>query len=83
METLADLGIAAYGGVNAPYVWLKTPGGIGSWEFFDKLLREANLAGTPGAGFGSCGEGYFRLSAFNSRANILEAAERLKTRLLI
>jgi LL-diaminopimelate aminotransferase len=83
LQTLAGLGIAAYGGVNAPYVWLKTPGSIGSWDFFDKLLREAHLVGTPGAGFGACGEGYFRLSAFNSRGNILDAAERLKTQLVI
>jgi LL-diaminopimelate aminotransferase len=62
--------------VNAPYVWLKTPGNLSSWDFFDKLLHEAHLVGTPGSGFGACGEGYFRLSAFNSRANVEEAVRR-------
>ena len=75
-EALTKLGIQVYGGMNAPYVWLKTPGGLSSWDFFDKLLREAQLVGTPGSGFGTCGEGYFRLSAFNSRANVEEAAHR-------
>ena len=75
-EALTKLGIQVYGGVNAPYVWLKTPGSLSSWDFFDKLLREAQLVGTPGSGFGTCGEGYFRLSAFNSRANVEEAGHR-------
>ncbi len=75
-EALTKLGIQVYGGINAPYVWLKTPGGLSSWDFFDKLLREAQLVGTPGSGFGTCGEGYFRLSAFNSRANVEEAGHR-------
>jgi LL-diaminopimelate aminotransferase len=75
-EALTNLGIKVYGGVNAPYVWLKTPGNLSSWDFFDKLLREAHLVGTPGSGFGACGEGYFRLSAFNSRANVEEAGRR-------
>ncbi len=75
-EALTKLGIQVYGGVNAPYVWLKTPGSLSSWDFFDKLLREAHLVGTPGSGFGTCGEGYFRLSAFNSRANVEEATHR-------
>jgi LL-diaminopimelate aminotransferase len=75
-EALAKLGIQVYGGINAPYVWLKTPGSLSSWDFFDKLLREAQLVGTPGSGFGTCGEGYFRLSAFNSRANVEEATHR-------
>jgi len=75
-ESLMKLGIQVYGGVNAPYLWLKTPGNLSSWDFFDKLLREAHLVGTPGSGFGACGEGYFRLSAFNSRANIEEAGQR-------
>jgi LL-diaminopimelate aminotransferase len=57
-------------------VWLKTPGNLSSWDFFDKLLHEAHLVGTPGSGFGACGEGYFRLSAFNSRANVEEAVQR-------
>jgi LL-diaminopimelate aminotransferase len=78
---LAAIGIDAYGGVNAPYVWLRTPKGLSSWDFFDKLLGEANVVGTPGSGFGASGEGYFRLSAFNSRANIEEATDRLKHRL--
>jgi LL-diaminopimelate aminotransferase len=73
---LTKLGLQVYGGVNAPYVWLKTPGKMSSWDFFDKLLREAHLVGTPGSGFGACGEGYFRLSAFNSRANVEEAGRR-------
>jgi LL-diaminopimelate aminotransferase len=75
-ESLTKLGIKVYGGVNAPYVWLKTPGKLSSWDFFDKLLQEAQLVGTPGSGFGTCGEGYFRLSAFNSRANVEEATHR-------
>ena len=73
---LSQLGLQVYGGVNAPYVWLKTAGNLSSWDFFDKLLQEAHLVGTPGSGFGACGEGYFRLSAFNSRANIEEAGRR-------
>ena len=75
-EALTKLGLKVYGGVNAPYVWLKTPGNLSSWDFFDKLLQEAHLVGTPGSGFGACGEGYFRLSAFNSRANVEEAGRR-------
>ncbi|MCA9221111.1 MAG: LL-diaminopimelate aminotransferase [Pirellulaceae bacterium] len=75
-EGLQAVGIEVHGGVNAPYIWLKTPGGQTSWEFFDYLLSQANLVGTPGSGFGAAGEGYFRLSAFNSRANIEEAVER-------
>lgn len=77
-EGLQKAGIAVYGGVNAPYVWLKTPGDTSSWAFFDQLLERAHLVGTPGSGFGASGEGYFRLSAFNSRANIEEAVERLQ-----
>ncbi len=69
-EGLQKLGISVYGGVNAPYVWLKTPGGMSSWDFFDKLLTNAHLVGTPGSGFGASGEGYLRLSAFNSHANV-------------
>jgi len=75
-EALTKLGIQVFGGVNAPYVWLKTPGNLSSWDFFDRLLQEAHLVGTPGSGFGACGEGYFRLSAFNSRANVEEAVQR-------
>ena len=75
-EALIKLGIRVYGGVNSPYLWLKTPGNLSSWDFFDRLLREAHLVGTPGVGFGACGEGYFRLSGFNSRANVEEAVKR-------
>jgi LL-diaminopimelate aminotransferase len=75
-EALTQLGLQVYGGVNAPYVWLKTPGDLSSWDFFDRLLQQAHLVGTPGSGFGACGEGYFRLSAFNSRANVEEAVKR-------
>jgi LL-diaminopimelate aminotransferase len=75
---LEKAGITVYGGVDAPYVWLKTPGGASSWDFFDKLLKNANLVGTPGSGFGASGEGYFRLSAFNSRENVEEGVERFK-----
>ena len=82
-ETLSSLGMHVYGGVNAPYIWLKTPGDMTSWDFFDKLLSEANVVGTPGSGFGAAGEGYFRISAFNSRANVEEAMTRMKSRLRI
>ena len=80
-EGLAEAGLAVYGGVNAPYIWLKTPGGITSWDFFDKLLNEANVVGTPGSGFGPSGEGFFRLSAFGNRENVIEAVERIKKNL--
>jgi LL-diaminopimelate aminotransferase len=75
---LRAAGLTVYGGTNAPYVWLKTPSGMSSWQFFDHLLSKAHLVGTPGSGFGAAGEGYFRLSAFNSRANIDEAVSRIK-----
>ncbi len=77
-EGLEKVGITVYGGVNAPYVWLKTPGGASSWDFFDTLLGKAHLVGTPGSGFGAAGEGYFRLSAFNSRENVEEAVARFQ-----
>ena len=67
-----------FGGVNAPYVWLQTPDGLSSWDFFDRLLNESHLVGTPGSGFGASGEGYFRLSAFNSRENVETAIERIQ-----
>lgn len=76
---LTESGLTVYGGVNAPYIWLKTPGGLTSWEFFDELLSKANVVGTPGSGFGASGEGYFRLSAFGYRENIAEAVARIKT----
>jgi len=67
--------------VNAPYVWVRTPAGTTSWQFFDQLLSQCNVVGTPGSGFGASGEGYLRLSAFNSRENVNEAMGRLKERL--
>lgn len=77
-STLEELGYKVYGGVNAPYVWLKTPGNMNSWEFFDHLLSKANVVGTPGSGFGAAGEGFLRLSAFGHPANVAEAMERFK-----
>ena len=77
-EGLTEVGFEIYGGVNAPYVWLKTPDGVNSWDFFDQLLSESNIVGTPGSGFGAAGEGYFRLSAFNSLENTQEAIQRIK-----
>ncbi len=71
-------GLTVFGGVNAPYIWVKTPAGFGSWQVFDKILNDANVVITPGAGFGSKGEGYFRISSFNSRANAEEVAKRLQ-----
>ncbi|HEX4073098.1 MAG TPA: LL-diaminopimelate aminotransferase [Planctomycetaceae bacterium] len=78
-EGLSTLGVRVFGGVDAPYVWLKTPGNATSWDFFDRVLSQAHLVGTPGSGFGPSGEGYFRLSAFNSRENIEEALRRFRT----
>jgi len=77
-DTLTKLNISFTGGINSPYVWLKAPNGMTSWEFFDYLLEKANLVGTPGSGFGKNGEGYFRLTAFNTLENTLEAAKRLE-----
>ncbi len=77
-EGLERTGLKVYGGVNAPYVWVKTPGAESSWDFFDRLLTQAHLVGTPGSGFGANGEGYFRLSAFNSRENVEEAVRRFQ-----
>lgn len=73
-----DLGLAVAGGVDAPYVWVTLPKGVASWAFFDALLGKARIAGTPGSGFGPCGEGYFRFTGFGGREDTLEAAERLK-----
>lgn len=81
VDALMSLGLNAYGGVNAPYVWVKTPGEETSWDFFDRLLREAQVVTTPGAGFGSAGEGFVRISAFSSRENVEEAVHRLTTHL--
>lgn len=77
-QGMKDAGLEVFGGVNAPYIWIKTPAGLSSWDFFDKLLHECNIAGTPGVGFGPSGEGYFRLTAFGSHEDTLEAVERLK-----
>lgn len=76
-DQLTAAGLTVYGGVNAPYVWVKTPNGLSSWDFFDKLLNTANVVGTPGSGFGAAGEGYFRISGFNSRENVEEAMQRI------
>ena len=78
LEGLKAAGYTVFGGVNAPYIWLKTPDGMNSWEFFDYLLEKANVVGTPGSGFGPSGEGYFRLTAFNTYENTVEAVERMK-----
>ncbi len=78
---LASAGLEVFGGEQAPYVWVKTPAGVDSWGFFDQLLQQAHVVGTPGSGFGAAGEGYFRLSAFNSRANVDEAMGRIKAAL--
>ncbi len=77
-ETLESIGLRVYGGVNAPYIWIKTPIGVSSWKFFDKMLYEANVVGTPGVGFGPSGEGYFRLTAFGERDKCEEAMKRIK-----
>lgn len=78
LEGLKQAGYEVYGGKNAPYIWLKVPKGMTSWEFFDHLLSKANVVGTPGSGFGPSGEGYFRLTAFGSKENTIEAIERIK-----
>ncbi len=77
-ESLAAAGYEVFGGENAPYIWVKTKNNMKSWDFFDKVLNEANVVGTPGSGFGPAGEGYFRFSAFADRENVLEAMERIK-----
>lgn len=78
LEELKKVGILAYGGINSPYIWMKCPNNMKSWEFFDVLLKEANVVGTPGVGFGPSGEGYFRLSAFNTKENTKEAMKRIQ-----
>jgi len=78
-EAASKTGMEAFGGVNAPYIWVKTPDGLTSWEMFDRMLRDINVVVTPGSGFGTQGEGYFRISAFNSRTNAEEVARRLKS----
>ena len=77
MKALDELGIWYCGGKNAPYIWMKCPKGMSSWEFFDYLLNEVQVVGTPGEGFGKCGEGYFRFSTFGSPEDTQEAARRL------
>lgn len=81
LNGLKNAGYKVFGGTNAPYIWLKTPDNMGSWEFFDKLMHEANVVGTPGAGFGANGEGYFRLTAFGTRKNTEKAVERIITKM--
>ena len=78
LNGLKDAGYTVSGGINAPYIWLKAPNGMTSWEFFDYLLTTANVVGTPGSGFGPSGETYFRLTAFGSYENTVEAVDRLK-----
>lgn len=78
---LESMGLKVFGGVNAPYLWMKTPNGMNSWNFFDKLLSEAHVVGTPGSGFGPCGEGYFRFSAFGHRENVQKAVASIKQNL--
>lgn len=77
-EACTEVGLAVYGGVNAPYVWVACPEGLSSWDLFDKMLQEANVVITPGSGFGAAGEGYFRISAFNSRSNVEEVCRRIR-----
>lgn len=77
-EAFAEMGVKTYGGENAPYIWVKTPKGMTSWEFFDALLKEANVVGTPGVGFGPAGEGYFRFTAFGQKEDCIEAMKRVK-----
>ncbi|MFK7894859.1 MAG: LL-diaminopimelate aminotransferase [Myxococcota bacterium] len=77
LEGLSKAGFTTFGGINAPYVWMKAPNGLDSWQFFDELLEKCNVVGTPGSGFGSCGEGYFRLSAFGMRDKVEEAITRI------
>lgn len=77
-EALTEVGLKVYGGVDAPYIWLKTPEGVGSWEFFEQLLTQINVVSTPGVGFGPAGEGFIRLTAFGKREDCEEAMRRLK-----
>jgi len=80
---LLECGLTVYGGENAPYLWVKVPAKLTSWEFFDKLLQEAHVVGTPGSGFGPSGEGFLRLSAFGHRSNIIEAVQSIQAKLLL
>ena len=78
---LTEAGLEVYGGTDSPYIWFRAPGGMGSWEFFDLLLDQANVATTPGVGFGPSGEGYIRLTAFGDAEATRQAVERIKTSL--
>ena len=78
-EACTEIGLTVFGGVNAPYVWVGCPEGLSSWDMFDKMLEQAQVVITPGSGFGAAGEGYFRISAFNSRENVVTVCERLKS----
>jgi LL-diaminopimelate aminotransferase len=78
-KAAADAGLHVFGGENAPYIWVETPAGVTSWQMFDRMLHDLNVVITPGSGFGACGEGYFRISAFNSRENAEEVGRRLAT----
>jgi LL-diaminopimelate aminotransferase len=80
-EGMEAIGLTVYGGRNAPYIWVKTPPGLDSWGFFDRLLHDAHVVGTPGAGFGPAGEGYLRLTGFGQRDQTEEAVERIRTKL--
>lgn len=80
-EGLTEAGLTVYGGVNSPYLWLQTPHGVTSWKFFDRLLHQAHVVGTPGSGFGPSGEGYLRLTAFGNREDCIEAMKRIKNRI--
>lgn len=80
-QAATDANLSAFGGVDAPYIWVRTPNGMKSWEFFDVMLNKLNVVVTPGAGFGAAGEGYFRISAFNARANVQEVGRRLREEL--
>ena len=77
-DGLESVGFIVYGGENSPYIWLKVPEKMSSWDFFDKLLEEVNIVGTPGSGFGPHGEGYFRLTAFGTKEDSIEAVERIR-----
>ena len=81
LKGLKEAGYEVSGGINAPYIWLKTPDNMPSWDFFDKLLKDVHIVGTPGAGFGPCGEGYFRLTAFGNREKTIEAVDRIRKNL--
>ena len=77
-EGLEATGLKVYGGINAPYLWVKTPNGLSSWRFFEQMLYEANVVGTPGVGFGPSGDGYIRLTAFGERNDCIDAMRRIK-----